>query len=159
MLHGPFLQPVAHGPLPQLTESTGLVLELQNLSSTVALLLFRSTHITLRVIMPKWHSREHYITMMIHNVTVNKSQDTCVQNVHNHCIHSLTIAIFNNLKFYWVLTWLLAIPYEIYSLNASDWVCSNRNAYIHSHTWVNLLLNGYWKQVDILISKNQTLQI
>ena len=41
------------GPLPQLTVSSGLVFELQMLSATVALLLLRSTHITLRVIMPK----------------------------------------------------------------------------------------------------------
>ena len=53
LLHGPFLYPVAHGPLPQLTESTGRVSGSQKLSATGRLLLLRSMHVTSRVIMPK----------------------------------------------------------------------------------------------------------
>ena len=35
LLHSPFLQPVAQGPLPQLICSVGIVVELQKLLDTV----------------------------------------------------------------------------------------------------------------------------
>ena len=59
LVHGPFLQP-AQGPLPQFWERAGMVSGSQNLLGTSWLSSTMFMQETLRVIMPKWHSKEHY---------------------------------------------------------------------------------------------------